>query len=230
MHRTVQLASILVWGLGTLSLVACQPDVPVVHQDTTPAKTRPFVSRTEACQSNMLPQCEFFLRKLELNEQLGDRILSQCTQPSSSSQVEECIRGHYKTAFLPTVSADRTCPDNQRLAAQLICLSDASESYDLTLRAGMQRAQTFDWSNWTVSEKTALDVLRQQSEQACSQGDDACFGELLAQQLALPNADLALCSTEGDKTALEECLVEAHGYRFLERAASKILPPTELNG
>jgi hypothetical protein len=178
----------------------------------------------------MSPQCEFFFRKRELHEKLGDWILSQCTQPSSSSQVEECIRDHYKTAFLPTASADRTCPDNQQLAAQLICLSNASESYDLTLRAGMQRAQTFDWSNWTVSEKAAIDVLRQQSEQVCLQGDAGCFGERLAQRLALPNADLALCSSEGDKTALEQCLMEAHGYRFLKHAASKILPSTELNG
>lgn len=230
MRRVIPFAGILIWPLGFLLLVACQSNVPIVHQDSTPAKARPFVLRTEACRNNMSPQCEFFLRKRELNDRLNDWILTQCTQPSNTSQIEECIRAHYKTAFLPTASAERTCPDGRYLAAQLICLSDASESYDLTMRAGMQRAQTFDWSNWTVSESAAMDTLRQQSEQACLQGGAVCFGEQLAQRLALPSADLAVCSAEREKVALEGCLVEAHGYRFLERAASKLLPSSVPEG
>jgi hypothetical protein len=98
-------------------------------------------------------------------------VIGQCLEQSTDQDSENCVREYFKTGFQATESSAVSCGVASSLAAQLICLTMGGESFDVAVRAGMQRAKTFDWHNWIASEKSAMVALRQQSAEACAQVD-----------------------------------------------------------
>ena len=211
------------------ALAACQSEVAIVQPEEAALKGRPIVRATEKCKANPSPRCEFVLQKAALNDKLGTWVLGQCEQRSTAQQVENCAREYFKAGFQPTASSLSTCRDDDDLALQLICLTMGGESFDIAVRADMQRAKSFDWRNWERSEASAMTALRQQSADVCDQmnrhGDEVCANEVLADRLGLQNEDIAVCAKSGDQMVVEECLLEAHGLRFLESAIRRMKAP-----
>lgn len=208
-------------------LAACQSDVANVQPEEAPVKERAIIGATEKCRTNPSPKCKFVLQQTLLRERLDSWVLGQCLEHSSDQELEICVREYFKVGFQPTASA-ASCEGGD-MAFQLICITMSGESFDVAVRAGMQRAKTFDWRNWERSEGSAMTALRQQSADACDQmnrhGDASCASEALADRLGLPDEDFAVCAESGDQRDIEECLLEAHSLRFLESAIRRMKAP-----
>jgi hypothetical protein len=207
-----------------LNLAACagnQPATPVIEPEHGQAKTS--VSTREQCKTSTAPKCKFVVQQAALNEEMETWLFSACAEASTSAEADNCILEHYKAGFQLTPSTPAACID-RGLAFQLICLDTGGEAYDLATRAGMREALAFDWSNWSAT--SALTVLRQQSADACiamkRQKESGCASEAFADRLGLPREDFAHCSAAGDQAAIEDCLLQAHGYRFRESALRRM--------
>lgn len=207
-----------------LVLAACasnQSTTPVIEPELGQSKT--LVSTREQCRTSTAPKCKFVVQQAALNEEMEKWLFSACAEASTSAEADNCILEYYKAGFQLTPSTPAACTDRD-LAFQLICLTVGGEAYDLAARAGMREALAFDWSEWSAS--SALTVLRQQSADACiemkRQDESGCASEVFADRLGLPSEDFVHCSAAGNQAAIEDCLLQSHGYHFRESALRRM--------
>lgn len=206
-----------------LVLGACssmRPAAPVIEPEQGQPKT--LVSTLEQCKASPAPKCKYIVQRTALNEEIDKWLLSACAETSTSAEADKCVLKYYKVGFQLTPSTPAACNDGH-LAFQLICVTMGNEAYDLAVRAGMLEALAFDWSSW--STKSALAALRQQSADACiemKQKQNSCASEVFADRLGLPREDFVHCSAAGDQVAVEDCLLQAHSYRFHEYALRRM--------